>query len=113
VVFEAAAGSTGTIALPAADASAGALAADSTWGIGPATYPGILNLNGIPISFPISTTSKISNFIGGSNSFQKVEFDSCDLLPGPGYAICSNGRAAHGWSNGEPRRIPTCNNRNP
>ena len=73
------------LALPAADANAGALASNSTWNIGPATYPGILDLNGNPISFGIDDTSKIGNFVQGSNSYQKVTFDGCDLIPGPCY----------------------------
>jgi len=85
VALQTSANSVNTLALPAADANAGALASKSTWGIGLATYPGIVDLSGNLISFPAVSNSKIGNFVQGSSSYQEVMFDGCDLLPMPCY----------------------------
>jgi uncharacterized protein (TIGR03437 family) len=85
VALETSANSTNTLALPAADANAGALASNSTWSLGQVTYPGIVDLSGNLISFPAISNSKIGNFIQGSSSYQEVTFDGCYPNPGACY----------------------------
>src|SRR5579872_3406744 len=100
VALQSAADASSTINLPAADSNAGALAANSTWGIGPPTYD--LNHNGNPVTFPIiDTQSKIGNFIAGNVSFQEVQFDSCFSLATNNVTNCP-GVSGHlyQWQNG-------------
>jgi len=91
-------GGGGTISLPAADSNAGALAANATWGLGPASYD--LNQNGNPFSFPIDFTTKIGNFVAGSPTFQKVTFDSAFATCGNNASICSDVGHLYQWQNG-------------
>ncbi len=98
IAFQASTGSAGSINLPAVDANVGALAANSTWGIGPPTYD--LNQNGNPITFPIiDPQSKIGNFVAGSSSFQEVQFDSCYSTNGNVTPTCGYGHF-YQWQGG-------------
>ena len=88
----------GTINLPAANSNAGALAANATWGLGPATYD--LNHNGNLFNFGIDDTAKIGNFVSGSNAFQKVQFDSAFSSCGNNATTCSSSGHLYEWQNG-------------
>jgi uncharacterized protein (TIGR03437 family) len=87
-----------SVSLPSADSYAGILAANSTWGIGPATYD--LNQNGQLLSFGIDETAKIGNFVAGSNAFQKVQFDSAFNTCGSNASVCSAPGHLYQWQNG-------------
>ena len=91
-------GSATSIVLPAADSNAGALAANATWGIGLAGYD--LNHNGQPLFFGLDSATKIGNFVAGSNSFQKVEFDSAFQTCGNNADTCSQFGHLYQWQNG-------------
>ncbi|HLK63714.1 MAG TPA: hypothetical protein VKU19_09755 [Bryobacteraceae bacterium] len=103
VAFQSSAGNSASVNLPAVDSNAGALAANSTWGIGPPAYD--LNHNGSPVVFPaVDSQTKIGNFIPGSTNFQEVQFDSCFNQQNNNATNCVGAAGVSGhlyqWQNG-------------
>ncbi|MEQ1949718.1 MAG: VCBS repeat-containing protein, partial [Bryobacteraceae bacterium] len=86
------------IGLPSSDSNAGTLAANATWGIGPAAYD--LNHDSRLTTFGIDTTTKIGNFVAGSTDFQKVEFASAFSSCGNNASACSEYGHFYKWQNG-------------